>query len=53
MIQVIRGEFMDQEIKFPGCGSTSIIEHLIMVDMEENKIYRCLECGREFSAEEL
>jgi DNA-directed RNA polymerase subunit RPC12/RpoP len=44
---------MGQEIKCPECGSTSIIEHVVMVDMEEKKIYRCLACGKEFSAEEM
>jgi DNA-directed RNA polymerase subunit RPC12/RpoP len=44
---------MEQEIKCPDCGSTSIIEHVVMVDMEEKKIYRCLACGKEFGVEEL
>ena len=44
---------MEQEIKCPGCGSTSIIEHVVMVDMEEKKIYKCLACGKEFNAEEI
>ena len=43
---------MEQEIKCPECGSTSIIEHTVMGDMEEKKIYRCLECGKEFKVEE-
>jgi DNA-directed RNA polymerase subunit RPC12/RpoP len=52
MIQVNEGEIsMDQEIKCPRCGSTSIIGHVVMVDMEEKKIYRCLACGEEFSIE--
>ena len=44
---------MELEIKCPACESTSIIEHVVMVDMEEKKIYRCLECGKEFSLEDL
>jgi DNA-directed RNA polymerase subunit RPC12/RpoP len=43
---------MGHEIKCPDCESTSIIEHTVMGDMEEKKIYRCLECGKEFSAED-
>lgn len=44
---------MEKEIKCPECESTSIIEHVVMGDMEETKIYRCLECGKEFKVEEL
>lgn len=44
---------MEQEIQCPDCGSTSIIEHAVMENMEEKTIYRCLDCGKEFSEEEL
>jgi DNA-directed RNA polymerase subunit RPC12/RpoP len=44
---------MEQQIKCPNCDSTSIIEHVVMENMEKKTIYRCLECGKEFGEEDL